>query len=294
MRPFREILFPSDLSQAVERMVPYAREMAQRFNAHVTVLHAFDLVPDYAVPPHFPLECEAERVFLPYTPEFHERRQKLRESLEEFADDRFGSVRHAVRIEDGDPATVIAWIAQREGTDVIVMPTTGHGRFRRLLLGSVTAKVLHDIPCPVLTSAHQPDRALAAAGGYRSVLCAVEMNREADDILEVGGFLAEAYGARLCLVHVESIPSRLNDGQNTAESIRLSFQQALSNYANAGVRASVRILDASVPEGIRRTAIEQGADLVVVGRGHQRGTLSRMWSPLYTIIRESPCPVLSV
>jgi hypothetical protein len=45
MKPFREILFPSAFSQAVVRMVPYAREMAQRFNAHVTVLHAFDLAP---------------------------------------------------------------------------------------------------------------------------------------------------------------------------------------------------------------------------------------------------------
>lgn len=56
----------------------------------------------------------------------------------------------------------------------------------------------------------------------------------------------------------------------------------------------MRVLDAELPEGIRRVAVEEKADLVVVGRGHQSGNFSRIWSNLYTIIRESPCPVLSV
>jgi hypothetical protein len=36
------------------------------------------------------------------------------------------------------------------------------------------------------------------------------------------------------------------------------------------------------------------ADLVVVGRGNIQGTLSRVWSHLYSIVRDSPCPVLSI
>src|ERR1700688_4681003 len=46
-----------------------------------------------------------------------------------------------------------------------MMPTHGYGPFRALLLGSVTAKVLHDAHCPVWTGvhaemmmAHSPDR----------------------------------------------------------------------------------------------------------------------------------------
>jgi hypothetical protein len=34
---------------------------------------------------------------------------------------------------------------------MILMPTHGYGPFRQMLLGSVTAKVLHDSKCPVLT-----------------------------------------------------------------------------------------------------------------------------------------------
>ena len=83
------------------------------------------------------------------------------------------------------------------------------------------------------------------------------------------------------------------DPEDGAKS-RLSLEQALSPYSSTGLTLNLRILDASVPEGIRRTAIEDRADLVVVGRGHQRGRVSSLWSPLYTIILESPCPVLSV
>ena len=165
--------------------------------------------------------------------------------------------------------------------------------FFRSLLGSITAKVLHDICCPVLTSAHRPDPAFSQMNGYRSVLCAIEMNREANEILDAAAFLAQSYDAQLCLVHMESISSRQGAEQDIANS-RLLLEQALSRYSSAGLRPNLRILDASVPEGIRRTAIEEGADLLVVGRGHQRDRLSRLWSPLYTIILESPCLVLSV
>jgi nucleotide-binding universal stress UspA family protein len=81
---------------------------------------------------------------------------------------------------------------------------------------------------------------------------------------------------------------------DAAQSVKLPLQEALADYERAGVKTSVRVLDASVPEGIRRTAMEEAADLVVVGRGRVKGALARLWSPLYTIIRESPCPVLSV
>ncbi len=54
----------------------------------------------------------------------------------------------------GDPAQVITAFAHTQGVDLIMMPTHGYGPFRRLLLGSVTAKVLHDAECPVWTAVH--------------------------------------------------------------------------------------------------------------------------------------------
>ncbi|MGA8595805.1 MAG: universal stress protein [Bryobacteraceae bacterium] len=44
----------------------------------------------------------------------------------------------------GDPAAAIVKCAQAEQVDLIMMPTHGYGPYRKFLLGSVTAKVLHD------------------------------------------------------------------------------------------------------------------------------------------------------
>jgi nucleotide-binding universal stress UspA family protein len=48
------------------------------------------------------------------------------------------------------PAHVIADIAKNNGSDLIVLGTRGHSAVAGLLLGSVTQRLLHIAPCPVL------------------------------------------------------------------------------------------------------------------------------------------------
>jgi nucleotide-binding universal stress UspA family protein len=258
------------------------------------VLNAFNLVRDYSLAPSFEDTGDSEPPAIQYSPALQKLRDQRERSLDEFARRQFSNVSHSVRIEDGDPALVIQWTVQRENTDLIMMPTKGLGRFRRLLLGSVTAKVLHDVTCPVLTSAHEPDPRLISSSSHRSIVCAVDLNSEMETIFRAAAFLAQTYDARICLLHVD--PSFKENGQQpTAQEVRHSFDQALGVCTpGTGLDISLRSLDATIPEGIRQIAIEQEADLVVVGRGHTKGTFSRAWSHLYTIIREAPCPVLSV
>jgi nucleotide-binding universal stress UspA family protein len=294
MMPFRRILFPVDFSEATLAMVPYVTEMAQRFNATVTVLNAFNLIPDYIADPRIEGTYASEPIPIPYTLDLQELRKQRERRLDDFSHTQFSSVSQTARIEDGDPAMVIEWVAQRENTDLIMMPSKGLGRFRRFLFGSVTAKVLHDLSCPVFTSAHEPAPALASLHGYRSIICAVELDREADAVLKAAGLLAQAHGARICLLNIESSCDR-PDGGPYSQSVAYAFEKAISaGGREIDVDTTVRVVDAEIPAGIRRTAIEEKADLIVVGRGHQKGNLSRMWSHLYAIIRESPCPVLSV
>ena len=55
-----------------------------------------------------------------------------------------------------------------------MMLTHDYGPFRRFLLGSVTAKILHDAACPVWTSAHLETWPVAGDVGIRKVLGAVD------------------------------------------------------------------------------------------------------------------------
>jgi nucleotide-binding universal stress UspA family protein len=50
----------------------------------------------------------------------------------------------------------------------------------------------------------------------------------------------------------------------------------------------------TVPDVVREQAIEHGSDLVVIGRGVLQGTMGRLRTHAYGIIRNAPCPVISV
>jgi nucleotide-binding universal stress UspA family protein len=63
----------------------------------------------------------------------------------------------------GGPAHVLADVAEHEGADVIVVGTRGHRQIAGLLLGSVTQRLLHVAPCPVLAVPPAAARAKADA-----------------------------------------------------------------------------------------------------------------------------------
>ena len=290
---FQRILFPVDFSEAAVAMAPSVAAMASHCQASVTVLHAFHFAPDYVVAPRFHEPGQAEPAAIPYTSSGQELRARHAQHLEAFAAAHLEHVRWTPRIEDGDPALAIEWVARHEQTDLIMMPTRGIGRFRQMLLGSVTAKVLHDLACPVFTSAHAPHGAGAGAEGYRSIVCAVRLGPASEAALRLAGRFARAWQARLCLLHLDDAnpPGKEAD---TVRSVQSAFAQAMRAEEPGGISTHVRILDGSFPEAIRAAAIEEAADLVVAGRGHLRGELARAWSHVYEIIRDSPCPVLSV
>lgn len=95
------------------------------------------------------------------------------------------------------------------------MPTHGYGPFRSLLLGSVTAKVLHDSECPVWTGAHMDTPPVAAHIECRRILCALDLSPKSRCILTWAAEYAHAYGAELRLIHVlpeqASLPARQLD-----------------------------------------------------------------------------------
>ena len=86
-----------------------------------------------------------------------------RREIEGFLADELSGLNVRRLVLEGDPARQIVEFAHREHTDIIAMPTHGYGPFRRFILGSNTAKVLHDADCAVWTGVH-----LGASAGMAS------------------------------------------------------------------------------------------------------------------------------
>jgi len=108
---------------------------------------------------------------------------------------------------------------------------------------------------------------------------------------------AASYQAELSLAYVMEMPpvsmetafGPYRDDFTAAADARL-----VALKKKAGVNAPHTILDGPVADAIRDQAMRISADLIITGRGEVLGTLSRLWSHLYPIVRHAPCPVLSI
>jgi nucleotide-binding universal stress UspA family protein len=288
MLPLRRILFPVDFSDSCRTVVPHVIAMTKRFPAELFLVHAFEPLP---------LPIYDEIGAAPEVPPESDVRKLEEDRIRQFARDTFPSLPVTCLVDCGEPGAVIANAVQRHGIDLVMMPTQGHGRFRRLLLGSVTAKVLHDVGCMVWTGVHDAVASHAPGVSYKSIVCALSMDEEAADVMKAAAVLAKADGAELSLVHVVEQPPlswKVDFAPYQKQLMDICDRDIRRMAAEAGIKASVNVLAGPPAETIRREAMERAADLLVVGRGRSQGTLSRLWSSLYEIVREAPCPVLSI
>ena len=132
---------------------------------------------------------------------------------------------------------------------------------------------------------------------YKCILCALDESDEAEAVLRAAAAFAGAYKARLSLVHVMDMPvSSVNfDFSPGEKELRDDADLRLRELkGQLGIDAPHAVIDGTIAEGVQQEAIRRNADLIVTGRGLEQGTISRLWSRLYPIIRESPCPVLSI
>jgi nucleotide-binding universal stress UspA family protein len=198
--------------------------------------------------------------------------------------------------EGGDPALRITAFAQAHDVDLIMMPTHGVGTFRSFLVGSVTAKVLHDATCPVWTSAHADTQ--VASDIPRSILCAIDGSAATPTVVHWAAEFAQAAGARLNLLHVvgpiSDWPS-LESEQRLQEHVRADAREKIGTLLNsAGIDAPLRIAVGGIVQTVSEEARQERADLMIIGRGSVAEPFGRLRTHAFGLIQRSPCPVVSV
>jgi len=288
MPKFERILFPVDFSERSRAAVPFVLSMAQRHHSKVVLIHALQPPP--------PLYAGVNTVY-PETYDFEGLSADLRAELEKFAETELPKVDVTNVVEMGDPAAVIAEYADNENIALIMMPTHGYGAFRRALLGSVTAKVLHDAKVPVWTAAHAPEPSHRAHPQPRHIVCALDLKPESRHTLEFAVDLAAESDASIEILHVAPEGEIAPDAPET-KIHELLVETARRKLVKIQEEADATHVEAvlaggSVADMVRDLAIKKRADLVVIGRSCAHG-LGRLRANAYAIIREAPCPVLSV
>lgn len=219
------------------------------------------------------------------------------DTLEKFVSKEIGDVSHRCVVVDGDPADRIIELAEEYKADLLVIPTY-HGRFRLFLLGSVTAKVLHDVECPVLTGVHRYDDTPHIPNTFRRIVCGLDDAPGCVPLLHWAREFAGIFGAKLHLVH--AIPAVGESSENGGEVevrrylLGKAQRQFAAYFAAEPDQPSIEMRGGEVAQVIREAVMTEHADLVIIGRGHTDRAFGRLRSHTYSIIRGAPCPVVSV
>jgi nucleotide-binding universal stress UspA family protein len=280
------MLLPVDFSDRCMGMLQYAKAAAAKYDAELILLHV--AAPIYEIP----ATGISGPVFIPVPREVI---TKTGDELEKFGADQLQGIKVRRVLHEGDPVEQIVRFAASEKIDLITMPTHGYGAFRQFLIGSVTAKVLHDVCCPVLTGAHMGEEPAAKLGRFSNVLCAIDLGPQSPGVLQWASQLATDFHAQLGVVHAVpplSPGSGLGGREEVANMARKDVETVLSAIGPA--TATVHIQEGEAAKAVCSFAKEAGADLLVIGRGPRDKTHGRLTTQVYAIVRQSPCPVIGI
>ena len=293
MRPIEKILVPVDFSEHAAAALDRAVDLAKRFGARLTLLHAYELpgpaMTEYQISIPEPL---AEQVRAAAST----RLEALRERA------AAGDLEVGCELVRGSAADAVANVAASLEADLVVMGTRGNTGLQHLLLGSVAERTVRTAPCPVLTV--KADAARAREPISR-ILAATDFSKSSDAALEAAIDWAKRLGAELTLVHALRLqaplvtpyevvfPQNLLDQARDAASRKL--EQALEKARAAGVAAKAQITSAPAVPALAEVAEEIGADLLVMGtRGHTGLAHVLLGSVAERTLRLASCAVLTV
>lgn len=287
MQAFRKILFPVDMSDTCTAAAPYVEAMAQKLGADLTLLHVLEMPPAYFTDWYGYMSLvDTQSIINSRTNEFNT-----------YLKDRFAGLNVERVMFEGDPAEAIVKFALDHASDLIMMPTYGYGVFRRLLLGSVTAKVLHEALCPVWTAVHVEETPNVAISPER-IMCAVDLTKSSIATMRFASRLAKSFDAKLWLVHAvpgpEVGPEKYFDS-DLQVYLEAEARKSIAKMQEAeGIQAQLCLGTGDVANVVQQAALHHEANVVVIGRGHATRVLGPLRTNVHAVIRKSPCPVISV
>ncbi|HUU33933.1 MAG TPA: universal stress protein, partial [Vicinamibacterales bacterium] len=286
---------PTDFSDFSAAAVSYGAALAKAYGGTVRLLHVatpFPVVAPYLDAPGDPRVFEAQQTLID------------RGLTAEAARVTASGVAVTVECRAGSAVHEILEAAEAEQASVIVLGTHGRGGFERLVLGSVTEKLLRLARCAVLTV---PRAAVGVATGavrWDRILCAHDGSAGSRVGVAYAASLAERTGAHLTLVSVvETVPY---GGDFTGPDFA-AFRDSRQQHAE-------EVLDAALPEEVRSRC--QVEDRIVYGKPSQqllavaqqvrpdvivmgvqgRGALDLLMfgSTTNEVVRQAEAPVLTV
>lgn len=277
------ILCPTDFSEPATLALHYGKLLADCFKGRLVVLYADSFSP----PPYF-TSGQIEDL----TKEIGRFKGAAHEHLTRYIREQIGFPSEMETIvAENQTVPAILLTAEEKKVDMIVMGTHGRSGFNRLMLGSITEKVLHETDRPVLTIREKKNFKKLSKDSIQKVLCPTNYTKVSLQALEHAVAISKCFGAELLVLHV--IESQLSDVKEEVEHDRLCAWISDDIRSRCSLKEMVSRGDAA--EQIIDTASSRGCDMIVLGAQHKRFHDSTvLGTTTIRVTRHAPCPVLTV
>jgi len=285
---FKNILCTTDLSEQSNTSIAYGKALAAEFHARLYVCHIIDLTSalSYGEVLYAPVEIQDQTV--------------------EFSTDQITSLMNASAVEweplvtIGHPADEVAKLVDEKEIDLVISATHGRSGLKRVILGSVTGRLMRSLACPFLIVRNRDSH----TSMFNRIMVGCDFSDDSNLAFQYGLSLAQEFESELHMVHVmESADYRdlLKEGtENPVEDAehdrkKKMLQAMLPESSYNWCHPKLVLLAGRPFEEITKYALFNHIDLIILGiRGHNLIETLFAGSTTDRVSRQSPCPVLSV
>jgi nucleotide-binding universal stress UspA family protein len=281
---FKNVLFPTDFSNASAGALPYALAIAKTYGSKLYLTHA--------VTPEPPLTIPLEPIPLEMDPLWQQARGRLSDFLNS------SPVRYVLRegvLEQGDLWGVLDDVIHRHGIDLIVLGCSGRHGLKKLVLGSSAEQVFRHASCPVMTIGPDAAGNVGSIAAFRNIVYATDFSKGSLSALPYALSLAEENQAHLTLAHfIPIVPMQHQEEVRAATMRRL--RELVPHDAEDWCRINFVVSFEFAAEGILQLAEAEQANLIVMGvhGTAPRGASHLPWAIAYEVVCHASCPVLTV
>jgi nucleotide-binding universal stress UspA family protein len=295
---FKTILCATDFSDFSNHTIRYGVALAREFAAKLFVCHVIDL-SSVAIYGEFQLDPIGQQ-------------NRIMKDATEQLEGLIGSqpVEWKPLITVGKPADEISRAVAEQDIDLVITATRGRSGFKRLLLGSVTERLMRILSCPLLVVRGMEDKFIGTAEQkikLAKILVGCDFSPDSGLAFEHGLSLAQEFQSELHLAHVVEPPVQPNlfkkEETPLTENIQVDYHNLLMQKLREMVpedaanwcEPQTRILEGQPYEELVKYSESNEIDMIVLGvRGRGLVKSLLLGSTTDRVVRKSPCPVLSV
>jgi nucleotide-binding universal stress UspA family protein len=137
---FTNILVPVDGSDNSYRALDAALVLAEKLGSNITVIHVMEQIPITHI--------GSEKLLSELLETYKKENQNILSKCSEIATQKGLTLK--TLLLQGNPASVILDYSKKEKFDLLIMGSRGLGKFKELILGSVSGKIVHHSPSAVM------------------------------------------------------------------------------------------------------------------------------------------------